>query len=64
MLSNNLIDGIIKEPLGGAHNDLKWMANEIKKTILQQTEELSKIKPEKRVSQRLQKFCAMGVVTE
>jgi acetyl-CoA carboxylase carboxyl transferase subunit alpha len=64
MLSNKLIDGIIKEPLGGAHVDLKWMAGEIKKTILQQTEELSKMKPEKRVDQRLKKFCAMGVVSE
>jgi acetyl-CoA carboxylase carboxyl transferase subunit alpha len=40
------------------------MAGEIKKTILQQTEELSKMKPEKRVDQRLKKFCAMGVVSE
>src|SRR6187431_229048 len=34
MLANKLIDGVIKEPLGGAHNDVKAMANEIKRTIL------------------------------
>src|SRR6187549_169233 len=33
MLSLKLIDGIIKEPLGGAHNDLKWMSGEVKKSI-------------------------------
>jgi acetyl-CoA carboxylase carboxyl transferase subunit alpha len=64
MLSNKLIDGIVKEPLGGAHIDVKWMANEVKKVILSQTAELSKITPEKRVQQRIDKFCAMGVVSE
>ncbi|MEJ7645802.1 MAG: acetyl-CoA carboxylase carboxyltransferase subunit alpha [Chryseolinea sp.] len=64
MLSNKLIDGIIKEPLGGAHVDVKWMAGEIKKIILHHTGELQKIKPEKRVELRIEKFCAMGVVKE
>jgi acetyl-CoA carboxylase carboxyl transferase subunit alpha len=64
MLKNKLIDGIIKEPLGGAHTDVKAMAAEIKKVILQNFAELSKHTPQERISQRIDKFCAMGVVKE
>jgi acetyl-CoA carboxylase carboxyl transferase subunit alpha len=64
MLSNKLIDGIIKEPLGGAHTDVKAMAAEVKKVILESHQQLAKISPEDRISQRIDKFCAMGVVKE
>jgi acetyl-CoA carboxylase carboxyl transferase subunit alpha len=64
MLQNKLIDGIVKEPLGGAHTDVKTMAAEIKKTILANFKELNKLSPEERMSQRIDKFCAMGVVKE
>lgn len=64
MLSLKLIDGIIKEPLGGAHTDVKWMATEIKKVIKSTTKELLKLTPEQRIDQRIEKFCAMGVVKE
>jgi acetyl-CoA carboxylase carboxyl transferase subunit alpha len=40
------------------------MAHELKRVILETTRELLKIKPEKRVEQRIDKFCAMGVVQE
>ena len=64
MLSNKLIDGIVKEPLGGAHVDVKWMASEVKKVILSNTKELLKLKTEDRIDQRIAKFAAMGVVKE
>jgi acetyl-CoA carboxylase carboxyl transferase subunit alpha len=64
MLSLSLIDGVIKEPLGGAHTDVKWMAAEIKKTILETFKELQAIDPHERIVQRIDKFCAMGVVKE
>lgn len=64
MLSLKLIDGIIKEPLGGAHTDVKWMAAEVKKTILEKTKELQKLTTADRISQRIDKFSAMGVVKE
>lgn len=64
MLEQKLIDGIIREPLGGAHTDVKWMAAEIKKTILQETKALSKLTAEERIRQRIDKFCSMGVVKE
>lgn len=64
MLGNKLIDGIIKEPLGGAHTDVKGMAAEVKKVILQHFNELNKLSPQDRINQRIDKFCAMGVVKE
>ena len=64
MKGNGLIDDIIPEPLGGAHKDLKWMSKTIKETITSALKELDKIKPEKRIDQRIDKFCSMGVVVE
>ncbi|WP_026951491.1 acetyl-CoA carboxylase carboxyltransferase subunit alpha [Algoriphagus mannitolivorans] len=64
MKQNGLVDEIIPEPLGGAHKDLKWMSRTIKEVILQSLKELDKIKPEKRIEQRIEKFCSMGVVVE
>jgi acetyl-CoA carboxylase carboxyl transferase subunit alpha len=60
MMKNELIDGIIKEPLGGAHNDLQSAAKELKNTILKNIKELNKIKPEDRTAQRIDKFSSMG----
>ena len=57
----NLIDGIIKEPLGGAHNDVDFSANKLKKLILSEIEKLEKIDPEKRILDRVEKFSLMGV---
>jgi len=59
-----LIDGIVKEPLGGAHTDVKWMAGEVKRVILSEAKGLLNISPEDRISQRIDKFCKMGVVQE
>jgi acetyl-CoA carboxylase carboxyl transferase subunit alpha len=59
-----LVDGIINEPLGGAHTDIKWMAAEIKKVIIQQNKELILQSADDRIQSRIDKFCAMGVVNE
>lgn len=64
MLQLKMIDGIIKEPLGGAHTDVKWMANEVKRVILESTKELSADSSSERIEKRMDKFCAMGVVKE
>jgi acetyl-CoA carboxylase carboxyl transferase subunit alpha len=64
MLKNKLIDGIVKEPLGGAHTDLKVMSEELKKVILNNFQELNKLTPQERIDQRIDKFSAMGVVKE
>ncbi|MEQ8417805.1 MAG: acetyl-CoA carboxylase carboxyltransferase subunit alpha [Imperialibacter sp.] len=64
MLGVNLVDGIIKEPLGGAHTDMKSAAAEIKKVIFAELKKLQKMSAEERISSRIDKFCAMGVVSE
>jgi acetyl-CoA carboxylase carboxyl transferase subunit alpha len=64
MLENRLIDGIVKEPLGGAHNDVKGMATEVKRVILENFHELDKMSVQDRIHQRIEKFSAMGVVKE
>ncbi len=64
MLGVQLVDGIIKEPLGGAHTDLKATAAEMKKVLLAELKKLGKMSAEERVSSRIDKFCSMGVVTE
>ncbi|HSJ69585.1 MAG TPA: acetyl-CoA carboxylase carboxyltransferase subunit alpha [Anditalea sp.] len=64
MLANKLIDGIIAEPLGGAHKNLKMMATTLKATIVEALAELDKLEADKRIEKRIEKFCAMGVVNE
>jgi acetyl-CoA carboxylase carboxyl transferase subunit alpha len=64
MFKNKLIDGIIKEPLGGAHQNPETMAATVKEQILKDLKELKKEKVEKMIANRIDKFCAMGVVVE
>ncbi|MRX48008.1 acetyl-CoA carboxylase carboxyltransferase subunit alpha [Pedobacter puniceum] len=64
MYQNKLIDGIIKEPLGGAHQDPKAMAETIKTQLLADLSELKAKKIEKLIDERIEKFCNMGVVVE
>ena len=64
MMKNKLIDGIIKEPLGGAHTDPAKMIKTLKKKILETIDELEAMDPEERISQRIDKFSNMGVVNE
>lgn len=64
MLKFGLIDGIIKEPLGGAHTDPTGMAQKLKKTIIELITELSVSNPDERINKRIDKFCAMGVFKE
>ena len=64
MIKNKLIDGIIKEPIGGAHAFPKKIYNSVKKEILKQTELLEKISPKKRISIRIDKYSKMGKVKE
>lgn len=64
MLDLKLIDGIINEPLGGAHSDLKGMSKELKKVIINHANELQLLPTEERIEKRIDKFCQMGVVKE
>ncbi len=64
MLANKLIDGIIQEPLGGAHTNPEESFANVKKEVVKYIAELEKLNPKERVKQRIDKFCAMGVVNE
>lgn len=64
MLKNKLIDGIIPEPVGGAHQDPKLAAEYVKARILDELQELQNKEVDELVNQRIEKFCAMGVVQE
>ena len=64
MLMNKLIDGIIKEPLGGAHYDPKLMAQTVKERILKELSALTNKDIDQVVNDRIEKFCSMGVVVE
>jgi acetyl-CoA carboxylase carboxyl transferase subunit alpha len=64
MLHNKLIDGIIKEPLGGAHVNPPEAFTNVKDELHKQLEKLMKSDPEKRIQKRIAKFCAMGVFEE
>ena len=59
-----IIDGIIKEPLGGAHNDVDLAAKRLKKVILEDIAEIGKLNPEKRIDMRIDKFSNMGVIND
>lgn len=56
----NIIDGVIPEPLGGAHRDQEAAAESVKKQILQSLKRLKKLKPEKLIEQRIDKYASMG----
>jgi acetyl-CoA carboxylase carboxyl transferase subunit alpha len=64
MLHFGLIDGIVEEPLGGAHTDPVAMSKIIKNTIISQLTELSAIDPQVRIDQRIEKFSSMGIFQE
>lgn len=64
MLHNKLIDGIIPEPLGGAHYDPKSMAETIKARILEDLQSLRSRDIDEVINERINKFCSMGVVIE
>jgi acetyl-CoA carboxylase carboxyl transferase subunit alpha len=64
MLEAGLIDGIVSEPLGGAHTNVPKMISTLKKTILKELADLQAMSPEARIEQRIEKFSKMGVVAE
>jgi acetyl-CoA carboxylase carboxyl transferase subunit alpha len=64
MLKNKLIDGVIKEPMGGAHQDPVAMAAILKKQLLKELKTLTARNIDELVTERIDKFCAMGVVNE
>lgn len=61
MKGNGLVDGIIPEPLGGAHLDPNAAIEIVKNVILKTIKELQTLTPAQRIDQRIEKFGSMGV---
>ena len=64
MLKNKLIDGVIKEPLGGAHIDPEGMFAILKDTLIKELKKLKEVPADKLVAKRIEKFCKMGVYND
>lgn len=61
MSRQKLIDGIIKEPLGGAHTDREKTYKAVEMAIKKAYKELSGLSTEKLIEQRMDKYANMGV---
>lgn len=61
LLELDIIDGIIEEPLGGAHRDMDAAAAALKTTIVKSLDRLLKLDVPELVSQRIEKYASMGV---
>ncbi|MEW6774316.1 MAG: acetyl-CoA carboxylase carboxyltransferase subunit alpha [Bacteroidota bacterium] len=64
MLELKLIDGIIPEPLGGAHRNPEQAAAYVKEILLRDIKALKQIPEEERIQKRMEKFVSMGVFKE
>lgn len=64
LLAQKIIDRIVPEPLGGAHKNINKIANDLKTILKEEVNNLQKIKPEKLIQNRLEKFGKMGVFEE
>jgi len=64
MKKMTLIDEIIKEPLGGAHSNRALMFETLRKKITRTHKELSELTVKQLISERMQKYCDMGVYQE
>jgi len=58
-----IIDVIVPEPPGGAHRNPEKMAEILKAILLSELKALSRLKPEKLIERRIEKFSKMGVYT-
>jgi acetyl-CoA carboxylase carboxyl transferase subunit alpha len=64
LLKQKIIDRIIPEPLGGAHKDPQEASKILKTALKEEIAQLAKIKPEKLIQTRMEKFGAMGEFVE
>ena len=59
-----LVDDVIPEPIGGAHNDPEKMAAILKEYLIATLDTLGKFSPDERIDQRIAKTSAMGFYDE
>ena len=61
LLELGIIDGIIPEPLGGAHNAPEETASNLKAAILSNLTELKKLSAEERINKRIARYSGIGI---
>ena len=59
-----LVDDVVPEPLGGAHANPELMAETLKEYLIESLNELSKLTPDERINNRIEKFSKMGFFDE
>tara|TARA_R110002074_G_scaffold402342_1_gene608128 strand:+ start:70804 stop:71763 length:960 start_codon:yes stop_codon:yes gene_type:complete len=64
LLALGLIDGVIEEPLGGAHRNLSFMKAQIKQTLLAEVEALTAKSVDDLLAQRYKRLMSYGRFTE
>lgn len=64
LLKLDIIDGIIKEPLGGAHYDPEYTAKSVVATIVESLAELDRLSGSELKKDRHEKFRRLGVFVE
>ncbi len=64
LLELKVIDGIIKEPVGGAHNNPQITAQNIKESLVKNLTELSNLSPREILADRYRKFRNLGIFAE
>ncbi|CAH8392637.1 unnamed protein product [Eruca vesicaria subsp. sativa] len=64
LVNLNVADGIIKEPLGGAHADPAWTSQQIKKAINENMNEFGEMSGEELLKHRMAKYRKIGVFIE
>lgn len=64
LLGQKIIDRIIPEPLGGAHKNPQEAAKMLKSVLKEELAQLIKVKPDKLIENRLEKFGSMGEFIE
>ncbi|MCB0282473.1 MAG: acetyl-CoA carboxylase carboxyltransferase subunit alpha [Calditrichae bacterium] len=60
----DIVDEVIKEPQGGAHNDFDISAENVKKSIIKNLKQLISVTPDKLIEKRIEKFSKMGAWQE
>lgn len=62
MKANQLIDGVIDEPVGGAHTDPEQTCENVRKALEENLDKLEGQSPDKRIDKRINKYSKMGEV--
>jgi acetyl-CoA carboxylase carboxyl transferase subunit alpha len=64
LLSLGVVDGIIPEPLGGAHTDPEATCRRVGDTLETSLRELERLPPHELIGRRYEKFRSLGVYDE